>query len=165
MRWNFLALAKAQRRKVVAQRGAAATVRQPTGDPLNREDSKRLRRSKTPLRLRAFARVNPVLAGLLVAAPLAAQQASLPPSTAEPASGLVGSVSDESEWQDLGIAIPGFATDRDVATPAGQSAALGRQLGEVITADLRNNGLFKPTGPGALPGIAYSDVTDRKSVV
>ena len=92
-------------------------------------------------------------------APLTAQQQTPPASTVEQAGGLTGSVSDENEWQDLGIAIPGFATDRDIATPAGQSAALGRQLGEVITADLRNNGLFKPTGPGSLPGIAYADVT------
>jgi TolB protein len=93
----------------------------------------------------------------MLAAPLLGQQPALPP-VAEP-DGLSGSVSDESEWQDLGIAIPGFATDADVPTPAGSSAALGRQVGEVITADLRNNGLFKPTGPGALPGITYGEVT------
>ena len=104
-----------------------------------------------------------VVLALVASAPLAAQQATPPASSVQQAGveqgGLTGSVSDESEWQDLGIAIPGFATDRDVATPAGQTAPLGRQLGEVITADLRNNGLFKPTGPGALPGIAYTDVT------
>lgn len=95
----------------------------------------------------------------LALAPVAhAQQETPPPSTAEQG-GLTGSVSDDSEWQDLGIAIPGFATDRDVPTAAGQTGPLGRQLGEVITADLRNNGLFKPTGPSALPGIAFSDVT------
>ena len=56
----------------------------------------------------------------LVASPLAAQQTTPPPSQVEQG-GLTGSVSDENAWQDLGIAIPGFATDRDVATPAGQS--------------------------------------------
>ena len=95
---------------------------------------------------------------------LAAQPATLPASMAEQATteqdgGLTGSVSDESEWQDLGIAIPGFATDRAVATPAGDTGALGRQLAEVITADLKNNGLFKPTGPAALPQVAYPEVT------
>src|SRR5215212_9952987 len=101
------------------------------------------------------------LIGVLCAAPLLAQPTVLPPSNAgqAPSEGLDVTVSDESEWQDLGIAIPGFATDRDVATAAGQTGPLGRQLGEVITADLRNNGLFKPTGPGSLPGIAYTDVT------
>ena len=61
------------------------------------------------------------LSAVTLSAPLAAQQTTPPPSDVQPTSGLVGSVSDESEWQDLGIAIPGFATDRDVATPAGQS--------------------------------------------
>ena len=91
---------------------------------------------------------------LAFAASLAGQPVTPPPSSAEQAGGLTGSVSDESEWQDLGIAIPGFATDRAVATPAGDTTALGRQLAEVITADLKNNGLFKPTGPAALPGVA-----------
>jgi TolB protein len=102
------------------------------------------------------------LALATVAAAALGQATPVPPSGAgapPPESGLDVTVSDESEWQDLGIAIPGFTTDRDVPTPAGQTAPLGRQLGEVITADLRNNGLFKPTGPSALPGIAYSDVT------
>jgi TolB protein len=106
------------------------------------------------------------LIGLVVAGFAAAalgQATPVPPSGAgappPPEGGLDVTVSDESEWQDLGIASPAFTTDRDVPTPAGQTAPLGRQLGEVITADLRNNGLFKPTGPSALPGIAYSDVT------
>ncbi len=42
--------------------------------------------------------------------------------------GLTGSVSDENEWQDLGIAITTFATDRDVPTQtnAGSTAQLGQ---------------------------------------
>ncbi|MFC4295723.1 Tol-Pal system beta propeller repeat protein TolB [Novosphingobium tardum] len=98
----------------------------------------------------------PILAFASVAV---AQPAPPPPSSAQQGEGgLTGSVSDENAWQDLGIAIPAFATDRDAATAAGNSAVLGRQLGEVITADLRNNGLFKPTGPGSLPAIAFGDV-------
>ena len=44
--------------------------------------------------------------------------------------GLTGSVTDESAWQDLGIAIPSFATDANVATPANSegTAALGQEL-------------------------------------
>jgi len=94
--------------------------------------------------------------------PALAQQVSVPSSQAQQSADddvLTGTVTDESEWQDLGIAIPGFATDRAVATPAGDTGALGRQLAEVITADLKNNGLFKPTGPAALPGVAYGEVT------
>jgi len=93
----------------------------------------------------------PALA-LVVAAPLAAQTASVPPSPAAD-QGLTGSVSDETPWQDLGIAIPTFPTDADVPTQAsaGSTAALGKALAQVITADLRNNGLFNPTGPDSLP--------------
>ncbi|MCA1662542.1 MAG: Tol-Pal system beta propeller repeat protein TolB [Novosphingobium sp.] len=105
----------------------------------------------------AFVLAGTAAAALGQATPLPPSGAGAPPPPVE--GGLDVTVSDESEWQDLGIAIPGFTTDRDVATPAGQTAPLGRQLGEVITADLRNNGLFKPTGPSALPAIAYSDVT------
>ena len=104
------------------------------------------------------------LALVLLATPVIAQQSTPPASTVAQQpdpdeEGLSVRITDESEWQDLGIAIPGFATDRAVATPAGDTGALGRQLAEVITADLKNNGLFKPTGPGALPGVAYGEVT------
>jgi len=62
-------------------------------------------------------------------------------------------VTDDAEWQDLGIAIPAFATGQDqpTSTSEGSTSALGRSLADVITANLRNNGLFKPTGPASLP--------------
>lgn len=87
----------------------------------------------------------------ILASPATAQTEAPPPVQEEGLTG--GSVTDESEWQDLGIAIPAFATDRDTPTQtsAGGTAALGFTLAEIITADLRNNGLFRPTGPGALP--------------
>ncbi|MCW1382656.1 Tol-Pal system beta propeller repeat protein TolB [Novosphingobium sp. KCTC 2891] len=96
-----------------------------------------------------------------------AQAQSLPASTASQAApapdegGLTGSVTDESEWQDLGIAIPAFPTDSPVPTAAegGNTAALGQNLARVVFNDLRNNGLFKPVGPDALPGIGYPQVT------
>ncbi|WP_374283804.1 Tol-Pal system beta propeller repeat protein TolB [Novosphingobium sp.] len=110
----------------------------------------------------------PVLTALalVLAAPLAAQQgvpSPVPaPSPAAPAAdaGLSGAVSDESDWQDLGIAIPAFATDADVPTQAsaGSTAALGYSVAAVITADLKNNGLFKPTGPDALPRPGFGEV-------
>jgi TolB protein len=99
-----------------------------------------------------------------VATPTQAQEAPqipLPPATtATDDGGLSGSVSDENAWQDLGIAIPSFATDRDVPTQAsaGSTDALGRALAQVITADLRNNGLFKPVGPDSLPRPTYPQV-------
>ena len=54
---------------------------------------------------------------------------------------------------DAKIAIPAFATNADVATQtsAGTTSALGMSLATVIYGDLKNNGLFKPTGPASLP--------------
>ena len=99
----------------------------------------------------------------LLAAPLAAQQGPVPQASPAPAEegGLTGEVSDESEWQDLGIAIPAFATNADVPTPAsaGSTGALGTALAEVISGNLRNNGLFKPTGPSSLPTPSMAEVT------
>lgn len=74
---------------------------------------------------------------------------------------LRGTVTDDSAWQDLGIAIPAFATNRDAPTPANASGtqALGAELARVIFGDLRNNGLFRPVGPDALPRPAYDQIT------
>lgn len=92
---------------------------------------------------------------------LPASSASQAAQPAADAGGLTGSVTDESEWQDLGIAIPAFPTDASVATAAegGNTEALGRNLARVVYNDLKNNGLFKPVGPDALPGIGYFQVT------
>ncbi|HTN15473.1 MAG TPA: Tol-Pal system beta propeller repeat protein TolB [Sphingomonadaceae bacterium] len=75
--------------------------------------------------------------------------------------GLTGSISYEGAWQDLGIAIPSFATNSNVPTAANTegTAALGRELARVITADLKNNGLFRPVGPDSLPRPAYTEIT------
>jgi len=99
----------------------------------------------------------PLLA-LVIASPLAAQ--TPPPAPVAEPGGLTGSVSDETPWQDLGIAIPTFPTDADVPTQAsaGSTAALGKALAQVITADLKNNGLFKPTGPDSLPQPSFGQV-------
>ena len=58
------------------------------------------------------------------------------------------------------IAIPAFATNADVATQtsAGGTAALGFSLASVIYGDLKNNGLFQPTGPGSLPRPALAQI-------
>ncbi|MDG6078880.1 Tol-Pal system protein TolB [Erythrobacter litoralis] len=108
-----------------------------------------------------------------VAAPLAAQSTTTNQDlgapiqeggeveTVDEGGGLTGSVSFEGNLDDLGIAIPAFAADRDVPTPANANGtgALGRELARVITSDLRNNGLFKPTGPDALPNPSYAEIT------
>lgn len=98
--------------------------------------------------------------------PALAQSAPSPTATApvvvlpEEEGGLVGSVSAEGAWQELGIAIPAFATNADVPTQtnAGSTAALGNSIAQVITANLRNNGLFKPVGPDSLPRPTYAQI-------
>lgn len=111
----------------------------------------------------------PALAQALQSAPVipATPAAAAPPApgAAAPADasadqGLSVSVTDESAWQDLGIDIPAFATNADVPTPAhaAGTAGLGRAVADVITADLKNNGLFKPVGPSALPTISFDAV-------
>ncbi|WP_137679876.1 Tol-Pal system beta propeller repeat protein TolB [Aurantiacibacter suaedae] len=74
---------------------------------------------------------------------------------------LRGTVTDDSAWQDTGIAIPAFATNREQPTPANSSGttALGQELARVVFNDLRNNGLFRPVGPDALPRPTYDQIT------
>ena len=116
-----------------------------------------------------------LLAGFGVSVPLAAQDSSsvLDPATIGnvEADSAVGAQLDEEggisvtvtadSWQDLGIAIPAFATNRDVETAANASGtrALGLELSRVIFSDLRNNGLFRPVGPDALPRPDYEQIT------
>lgn len=104
----------------------------------------------------AFILAAPVLAQTVPAPTPAPPTAPTPTDTG----GLTGSVSDESDWQDLGIAIPAFATNADAPTQtsAGSTTSLGTALAQVITSDLKDNGLFKPTGPASLPRPAFEQV-------
>ena len=106
---------------------------------------------------------NLALIALLLTVPAAAQTAGPAPATPPQGteeSGLSGAVSDDSDWQNLGIAIPAFATNADVPTQtsAGNTAALGFAMAGIITANLQNNGLFKPTGPASLPRPALGQI-------
>ncbi|WP_017664936.1 Tol-Pal system beta propeller repeat protein TolB [Porphyrobacter sp. AAP82] len=106
-----------------------------------------------------------LLAGTAVA-PAAAQDLGAPQGAEAPVEVIDSSadedvvirITDEAAWSDIGIAIPAFATDRERATPANEAGtgALGREIARVITANLRNNGLFKPVGPDSLPQPAFS---------
>jgi TolB protein len=89
------------------------------------------------------------------------ERAATDASQAQAEEGISFTVTDESAWQDIGIAIPAFATDRDRATPANEAGtgALGREVARVITANLRNNGLFKPVGPDSLPQPGFTQIT------
>jgi TolB protein len=98
----------------------------------------------------------------LLATPLAAQQPP-PPATQAPVpdEGLSVTVTDESVWQNLQVAIPAFATDREQPTAANSNGttALGLELARVIYNDLKNNALFKPTGPDSLPRPGFGEIT------
>ena len=67
-------------------------------------------------------------------------------------------VTDESS-NDLVIAIPAMPTPAATPTAAGPTDTLGRQVAEVVAADLRGSGLFKPQGPAGVDGISFADVT------
>jgi TolB protein len=67
-------------------------------------------------------------------------------------------VTDES-GNDMIIAVPAMPTPQSAPTPAGTTDALGRQVAEVVVADLRGSGLFQPRGPGEVRAIAYPEVT------
>jgi len=67
-------------------------------------------------------------------------------------------VTDDSPDQ-LVIAIPALATPAATPTPAGSTDALGRQIAEVIAADLRGSGLFRPVGPGGVRAVGFAEVT------
>ncbi len=59
----------------------------------------------------------------------------------------------------LPIAIPAMPTVAAVQTAAGSTDVLGRQIADVMTADLKNSGLFSPLGANALKPVAYPEVT------
>ena len=94
-----------------------------------------------------------ILLAALLSGTAIAQDAAPPVAPPAEGQGIDVTVSDDSDWQDLGIAIPAFATNADVATQtsAGSTGQLGLAPAQVITGDLKNNGLFKPTGPERLP--------------
>ena len=56
------------------------------------------------------------------------------------------------------IAVPALAAPAPADTPAGNSATLGRQIAEVIAADLRASGLFTTQGPNGIKAIGEAEV-------
>jgi TolB protein len=61
--------------------------------------------------------------------------------------------------EDMVIAVPVMPTERSVDTVAGSTAALGRQVADVVAGDLRGSGLFRPVGPSGVREIGYGEVT------
>src|SRR3954467_10641044 len=98
------------------------------------------------------------------ATPVAAQQTPPTSGQQQPAAGdqtpppLEVSVTGGTSAP-LGIAIPAMPTSEAVNTPAGRTDALGRDLAQIVSNDLRNSGLFKPVGADALKSVGYPEVT------
>lgn len=57
------------------------------------------------------------------------------------------------------IAVPALVAPVPADTPAGNTTALGRQIAEVISADLRASGVFETSGPNGLRAITLAEVT------
>ena len=60
---------------------------------------------------------------------------------------------------DLTIAVPPMPTPTPTPTVAGGTDVLGRQVAEVVAADLSRSGLFRPVGPSGVRAIPYAEVT------
>ena len=67
-------------------------------------------------------------------------------------------VTDETTAE-LVIAVPVMPTPQAASTAAGTTDALGHQVAEVVAADLRGSGLFKPLGPSGVSSIPFAEVT------
>jgi TolB protein len=61
--------------------------------------------------------------------------------------------------EDLVVAVPVMPTPESVDTVAGNTAALGRQVAEVVAGDLTRSGLFRPAGPGGVRAVSFPEVT------
>ena len=106
---------------------------------------------------------------LLLGSAAVAQEQEAPPSAPAPAAQSPAAAADDSNElvvdvtggisAPLPIAIPAMPAVQVVSTPAGSTDALGRQLGDIITNDLRNSGLFTPLGPDRLRPVSYPEVT------
>ncbi len=59
----------------------------------------------------------------------------------------------------LPIAVPYMPTPQPADTQAGNTQALGRQVADIVVADLRNSGLFTPIGPSGLQAVSFPQVT------
>ena len=56
------------------------------------------------------------------------------------------------------VGVPEFSTPAAVDTPAGNTAALGAQIAQIISSNLSGSGLFKPIGPSGVRKISYAEV-------
>ncbi|WP_375381671.1 Tol-Pal system beta propeller repeat protein TolB [uncultured Sphingomonas sp.] len=83
---------------------------------------------------------------------------AIPAGQTAPAQDLVVDV-EGGTTAPLPIAIPDMPTPTVADTPAGSTDALGRQLSQIITTDLKNSGLFTPLAPDRLRPVSFPEVT------
>lgn len=97
-------------------------------------------------------------ASLCVAGAAAAQPATqaAPGAGPQPGQRLVVDVTGGIS-EPMPIVIPAMPTPQPASTPAGQTEALGRQVAQIVTADLQGSGLFKPIATDH--AVAYPQVT------
>lgn len=92
----------------------------------------------------------------LFASPLAAQSPA--PTTPAPGPRLSETVEGELSQDRTIIAIPALATASAQTVAGLRTDSLGRQIAEVIAADLERSGLYDPMGPAGIPAISRSEV-------
>ena len=126
----------------------------PSGSPRPFQASgrilRRLEADSAPYHLRQEALA--MMKRLLLALPARVRRRSSPSGAARPA-GRSSSVdvTDESARRSWSIAVPVMPTPQAADTPAGNTEALGRQVAEIVAADLRGIGLFTPRRPRRPP--------------
>ena len=91
----------------------------------------------------------------LTAVPAIAQdQAPAQPPADGPRETITGTLSNERTV----IAIPSLATASAQSVAGLRTDTLGRQIAEVIAADLERSGLYEPVGPGGVRAISRAEV-------
>ena len=76
------------------------------------------------------------------------------PAPTEPRETIEGTLSQDRTV----IAVPAFATPAVTNVAGLRTDALGRQIAEVIAADLERSGLYAPLGPGSVRAISMAEV-------
>ena len=97
-----------------------------------------------------------LLLGFATATPVMAQQATTPPP-AEQVQDSPEVVAERGAERTV-IAIPALATASAQSVAGLRTDSLGRQIAEVIAADLERSGLYDPMGPSGIPAISRAEV-------
>ena len=99
--------------------------------------------------------------GAAQAQPVATPPSSVPsaPADAAPQAPPRETVTGDLVQERTSVVITTLATPESVNTAAGTTAVLGRQIADVIAADLERSGLYAPRGPEGLRAISMAEVT------